>query len=659
MPRVVGKSVRPPEGWVFEPTGHLAPDVNAGGFNETTFDTLYVWAKEKQYGLTPQFAAPFYQDGWIIACRYTVTTDAWETTEKWLGDGKWQPRQTRAERVSLGIYNFMGSNGIAYLNRCSWCETTGLNSHFVGGRDSKQRFCANCCKPCTGEGCSGYISIHAQVADEKDKCTICCPRKRCKYCRRYHAEAGMLVGADGKYVCKECEAEYRCTECAAFSDQVFPQDDGTRLCGSCQGARIDAERIPHEKWDEGELPKGGSLRLAALVNRPVRVISIETEVDGDAHALANTLYNAGYIREGFVESYSTKCPDTSSWPAFLKHDGSVTGGELIHYLMQFDKAEHANSVKEILAKLRSLQKVGKVEYNANCGGHIHIDAHNFSTDNIWRLVTGYNYLEDVIFRLAGAGCSYGHRTLVAGHDRANNGRGYSHPTAKGPWGVKSNAFRACMGQDRMTGLNFKPYQNAVEYCACGAGADNLRNCTCVLPKCTIEWRVWNSTGNPRILHGWLAFMQSLHAWADTPKEMTNVEEDAYPTFGWTKKKWQETGLGHRKVALERVRWIFEKLVFSANEKDSLLYAFGETDIEFPDGFLDELREIPSPRNRTVVAPRNTCIRATKLAVKQPDRKVFGNVLNDPLYVRGAPERRYLNAAERLADQAYRNAAGRR
>lgn len=647
MPTVVGRTVQPPEGWEFE-NGKLRPFE----FNEANFDALYAWAKAKNYGLKPDFQDPWYQDGWRIACRYTVTTDSWNITEKWLGDGKWQPRPQRANRVSIGkVTHTDAGNGAEYFNRCAWCEAVGIASYYIGGPGNRQRYCANCCKPCDTEGCSEYRSIQDRVANETGKCERCCPRSRCIACRQWHAEEVMLTTDEGEPVCVECDTHHRCSECNTFARQgTLIQNDGTKLCGACHGARIDAERVPHEKFEDDELPKGGSLKLASLSNRPVRILSIETEVDGDKHALANTLYNEGLVREAFVEGYSTACPDGTTWPAFLKHDGSVTGGELINYLIQFDKVSHANSVKDVFAKLRSLEKLGKVAYNANCGGHIHIDAHNFSTDNIWRLVTGYNYLEDVIFRLAGAGHEYGHRTLVPGHDAANNGRGYSHPTAKGPWGVKSNAYRACMGQDRMTGLNFKPYQNAVQYCACGSGAENLRSCTCVLPKCTIEWRVWNSQGNIRILHGWLAFMQSLHAWADTPKEMTQAEEDEFPSFGWTRKKWASTTAGHQKVALERVRWVFENLVFSAEEKDSLLYAFSKTDIVFPEGYLDELRELPTPKNRSVKAPRNTCTRAAKLTVQKPERKVYGDAKADP---------NYRAIRERLRFNEIRRAGGRR
>jgi len=173
----------------------------------------------------------------------------------------------------------------------------------------------------------------------------------------------------------------------------------------------------------------------------------------------------------------------------------------------------------------------------------------------------------------------------------------------------------------MTGLNFQPYLGAVSYCSCGAGVENLRACKCVLPRCTIEWRVWNSQGNPRILHGWIAFMQSLHAWADSAREMTNDEEKEYPPLAWTKLAWKDTSQGHKNIALERVKWIFGNLVFTDAERDSLIYAFKQTDIEFPDGFWNEIQDIPAPKNRTVKAPRNCTIRQVPIEIVKPDRKV--------------------------------------
>lgn len=619
--QVIGRAVKPPEGWEFV-DGILQPKQE---FSSTTFNTLYAWAKERKYGLEPQ-ESYWIQSGYSIHCKYKVFTDSWNTTLTHLGDGTWQINaRSNAKKLSLGHFAYYSPGGALYSNSCGHCGRYGLATWYV----HNTRLCSTCSTPCVRE-CGNRVYIHGDDGPDKGVCLSCIPRERCHSCGIQHPLD--KIEEVGKYkFCKSCADKRRCSNCNEIEVAGIKALGGKLLCKGCYGNALDSERLPHEKFTPEELPKGGSLKIESLVNRPVRIVSIETEVDGDPNALANTLYNEGLVREAFVESYGTECPDTSSWPAFLKYDGSVTGGELINFLLDFNKDEHADSFRNVLSKLRSLEKIEKVKYNANCGGHIHIDAHNFSSDNVWRLLTVYNYLEDVIFRLAGAGHKYGHRTLVEGHDRANHGRGYSHPTPKGPWGIKSGAYNAVARQDRMTGLNFQPYLGAVEYCACGAGAENLRSCKCTLPKCTIEWRVWNSQGNPRIIHGWIAFMQALHAWADTPREMTNEEEQQYPVLAWTKQPWKKTSAGHRKIALERVKWIFENLVFTDAERDSLVYAFEKTDIEFPNGFLDDCRATPAPKNRTVKAPRHCSARKKEIEISKPERKVFGDARTDPHY----------------------------
>lgn len=621
--QVIGRVVSAPTGWAWS-NGILQP---TGEFNATTFDALYKWAKQKKYGLEPQIDSPqdIYSGGFFfsnVICTYKVYQDSWELTKRWLGEGVWSHKKESSNKHSLGRISVL-LNGVEYWNSCSYCERKGLARCTTRDSSGSLWLCPVCSTPCSTEGCEEWVNKHFRLKGDKTKCSKCYPRVRCYFCKWYTSKDKAEEFSDKFFACTECAADRRCSSCNKITQLPLKALKGRHICGNCYADEFDKERIPHEAFAPDELPVGGSLRLGNLPNRPVRVLSIETEVNGDPTALANTLYNCGLVREPFVESYGSRVPEESTWPAFLKYDGSVTGGELINYLLKLDTDEHAESLKNVLSKMRSLEKLGKVDFAFNCGGHVHIDAHNYSSDNVWRLLTGYNYLEDVIYRLAGAGHKYGHRTLVPGHDSANGGRGYSVNTVKGPWGVKSGAFRAIANQDRMTGLNFQPYLQAANYCRCGSGAENLRSCTCTLPKCTIEWRVWNTQGNPRILHGWLAFMLSLHAWADTPKEMTKAEEEEYPVLAWDRIPWKSLKSARQKEVLGRVEWIFQNLVFTDEEKDSLLYAFDKTDIQFPDGFLNDLRALPAPKNRSVKAPRNCTLRQAVIRVSPPDEKVFG------------------------------------
>ena len=647
--RVVGVTVKPPNGWIFS-NGYLVPVGNV--FTEAGFNAVYAWAKGNRYGLEPNMDNYLYMpNGMVVYCHYTVYTDSWAITEKWFGDGTWTINN---ETYSIGCTEVM-RGGVTYWNQCAQCMRGGLATYSVGRKGQERRLCSACSKACSTRGCKHHINSNAAAMTAKDirnKCESCAPRERCRFCSVWHPLTSVekIVGdSEGKFACKTCADQHRCQECGTVPISALVPLKGKKMCQTCYGKSIEKERLEYEKFDPEELPKGGSMQMESLRNRPIRVISVETEVNGHPGSIASTLYNCGLVREPRVESYGTPCPDTSAWPAFLKYDGSVTGGELINFLMEMDKREHARSFLNVLSKMRSLEKLDKVDYSYNCGGHIHIDAHNFSTDNVWRLVTGYNYLEEVIFRLAGAGSEFGHRTLVPGHDAANHGRGYSHPTQKGPWGIKSNVHRALAQQDRMTGLNFVPYFRAVQNCSCGCGGDRLRSCKCTLPKCTIEWRVWNSTGNPRILHAWLAFMQSLHAWADSAKEMTADEEKALPPFAWTKKKFSQTTVQHRTRIFQRVRWIFENLVFTDAERDSLKYAFEHTDIKFPDGFWEEVARIPTPKNRVVKAPRNCSVRRHAISVAIPRKKQYDV---DAMVV-PAPRRRRNVAPRFVVERRYR------
>lgn len=520
------------------------------------------------------------------------------------------------------------------LKCCRSCYRTGLTVAPVSRISSNGAtldLCADCVKKC--KACDVLIPKQEAITYGIESCSTCSPTFKCSGCnRRKNKDVGQDIalytttGAplyEGKRtICETCFANI-CTSCdKVFHRGVVLKEVGDeKLCPICIEERMlkDFEKL--EKFRLEELPQGG-LTVSSLSSRPFRTISIETEVDGNRHIFAKTLYKSGIVRYPEVEGYGTRTPDTSTWPAFLKHDGSVTGGELISFMLELNKREHAESLKTTLRKLRALELSGIIEFNPNCGGHIHIDATGFSQANVWRLLTIWNYVEDFTFRLAGSGHKYGHRTLVPGHDIANRGRGYSHPTVKGPWGLKSTAAQAFGAQDRMCGLNFQPYLGAIRNCLCDAVInDKWDKCKCELPKCTIEWRVWNSQRNPRILHAWIAYMQAMHAAADDIEPDVNWETK-HPALAWTKLPYNKTTDAHRKLLRERIEWLFANLILTGNERDSLVYAIKNSDI--PVSTADERQwlsikgpSLSSPYRKAprvmVCAPRNR-----KIVCKPPD-----------------------------------------
>lgn len=622
--------LKPPAGFSW-----VGDALTSDGTNKTVKNIagLYKWAKEHGIGLVPNgdyiYVSDNYHDAYVYS-GFKATPKKFESqTVKYFGTGTFVGGCGHSHPVGTWKCDLEGGR-FGLVLTCQGCYRGGLKVSKILTDIGSVWLCAMCYDTCTKCGTEPvYLAQRSRYkGDAKTQCNKCCPVYKCQGCGGYTAEHEgkfevKLHGSAVKFIiCYDCHSGKICDICGCWAGRGAKPSviEGKRHCSPCATKHADKERAKHEKWDAEELPTTGNLVIPSLPERPYRIVSIETEVDGDKDYLSNTLYNCGIVRVPVVESYGTPPPEKSEWAAFLKHDGSVSGGELISYLLQLDKSDHADAFLTTLSKVRSLAKVGKVQFNSNCGGHIHIDAHNFDSANVWRLLTTWNFLEDVIYRLAGAGHSYGHRTQDPGHDRANNGRGYANTPAKGPWGVKSTARAAWMAQDRMCGLNFKPYINAISSCICGAaGRDRLRECTCSLPKCTIEWRVWNSQGNPRIIHAWIAFMQAVHAFADVDEEPTAQFEQEHPTLAWTLKKFSQTTLSHQKAVKERLEWIFGNLVLTEAERDSLIYTIKQTDMKsLGDAYIEGLRKIPAPKNvapRKEVTPRFA--RAKKIVIKEP------------------------------------------
>ena len=365
--------------------------------------------------------------------------------------------------------------------------------------------------------------------------------------------------------------------------------------------------------------------------RPFRAISIETEIDGSKTDVARSLYACGVIGTDHVMSYGTHPGEAHPHVAFLKHDSSVTCGEVIFDRIYLDNLAHAKGLRIAMEKMRQLEKKGTIAYNPNCGGHIHVDASGYGFYDLLRLMVLFGYLEEPIFRLAGAGKQYGHRSLFKGYDRAHAGRGYSNPVTKGPFTdpvVAMNSFRV---QHRNSGLNITKYMAArcrskkcnllpvrdgddvvdqeVEirltqwlnsYTRDNDGIppsnemisderqylqDTMRKrvavdyklCTCPKEQHTIEWRVWNAQGNPRIMFAWIALMQALHAYSWRPADAPSYREHEHKTpLGWERRPFDGSDLKYLAQAKERVEFMFTELPLRDVEKDALAYTFMRT-----------------------------------------------------------------------------------
>lgn len=351
-------------------------------------------------------------------------------------------------------------------------------------------------------------------------------------------------------------------------------------------------------------PRG--FRFEEPEGRPFRICSVETEVDGAGTELAADLHKHGIVSHPHVQEYRYKPPSRHEHIAFLKFDGSVTGGELIFDKLDLTNPTHAAAMLRAHERLRDLEKNGDIQYNPNCGGHIHMDATGYGFYDLVRLMTLFGFCEEPIFRLAGAGKTYGHRTLYAGYDRANHGAGYSDPISKGPFSSPQVIWNTIRSQKRMSGLNTTLYLAQKDANGYGHGGTLCRGtckgareflkpkkdtygeivqrgifdkktCTCPKDKNTLEWRVWNAQGNPRILYAWIALMQAMHAHAWRPADDPKYKKhDPMPPFTWTWRPFSKLTQDERRLAQDRVQFMFHELPLTAEEKDALRYAFMRT-----------------------------------------------------------------------------------
>lgn len=523
------------------------------------------------------------------------------------------------------------------LNTCASCQMSFIKLYKVFTQTGESRwYCSTCSRECEKKGCAG------RTVGAGDACGVCDPRTICPICARYKPVSGCIkvedeaaaarlrlrservIGGrrargqvDDVFVCEPCAKTHYCNEC-----KTHRWDEGTKggVCVLCRDKATEAKRVVYEKFPKDWLPKDGNLLIPSSQTRSFRTISYEMEVEGDGELLARTLYRCGLVPIPRVGTYH-QYPDTdATYPCFLKHDGSVSGGELIAYLLNLDDPKHAEAFLDMCRKVHSLVKLGKIQHTDQCGGHIHIDAHNFSYGDVWRLVTGFGYIEDVVYRISAAGSPGGHRTIT--NKRPRNGVGYAASPVKGPFGSKGVLGQSIKGQQRHHGLNFTPYLAAARNCECGAQAyEDSKNCKCNLGKATIEWRLFDSTHNPRILHAWIALVQALHAWSEGDEDPTADWEKQYPAMPWTCLPFDKTTKAHKDTAKQRLEWIFQYLPLTDGERDSLCYAIKESDMaslgsDFIDSLLDIRPQNEFPQKKPARNPARRQ-RAIKIEVPTP------------------------------------------
>jgi hypothetical protein len=449
---------------------------------------------------------------------------------------------------------------------CVECGVFGITLHLKGA------LCSRCCGTCEYKSCNAPTTPHAKL------CAVHDPKEPCFHCGVSTSTSKLknqkIEGVGTRKLCPSC-LTLVCPECGGFGSRVVTVV-GKKMCLSCKDALSDKEVERCPGTPEVDIPRSGSLVIPGLPERPSRTITVEIEYDSDhASWVAGYFFRKGFTSSASIANYSATGEARTAYPCLLKSDGSVTGGELVAFMFNLDDEKHATILLDLLDTCNKLKQAKKIRFSVNAGGHIHQDAHNISVADGFALVTVFNYLEDTLHRIAGAGDD-GHQWTHRALHGNNHG---SHAVLKGPFGSK-RAFGAKMREFSRAALNIQHFVNAMANCSCGAREYEAWNeCTCVLPKNTVEWRVFNPTISPRVLHGWVAMIQSISAYATA----IEINEADFPVFEFVRQKVEHMLADAKgkwaKKSEERLAWMFTHLPMTADEKDSLLYSIKKSELK--------------------------------------------------------------------------------
>jgi hypothetical protein len=425
------------------------------------------------------------------------------------------------------------------------------------------------CSPgtCAAEHCArrigsewAYCGVHAYVR-------AYCPGCRSRLQAITESEAlDNYTLIDETWFCNDCEGNV-CRGCTDVPDYggVTLNDDGVPYCSDC------ITQSATESLADDDTVSNTNLRLRTIPGREmIRRCGIEIEGgrgSGNGRSLARALHTAGLSHSSEVQGYHR---GSDGGFAHVENDASVDW-ELVIGPVNMAETNDVRQLNQTVRMVRDMVHDGTLKLDLRCGLHIHVGAERVGMDGAFRLNRLFAYLEDPIFRLAAARWPM---------HRACSGSDYATPVDKRA--QNPGQFGRSVEGNRYAALSFQNYINAMlARCSCGASRyDDWANCTCPdLGKCTFEFRVFNSTANPRKLHAYLSLTQALVAKALSMPDFTN---DELPFMEFRASTFKEMGPSAQSAMVEmwepRVRWMFNELPLTDFEKESLLYCVKNSEL---------------------------------------------------------------------------------
>lgn len=480
----------------------------------------------------------------------------------------------------LAYTQVCGSQGIACAD-CHVCPDWGDRTFSM----QDGRFvCSSCYHACEDEECE------VQCGRNTRYCATHGVSATCDHCGEFmqahiNEESPWNSAANFDVLCGDCYASV-CPNCDRHynSEFTFSSEMDAYVCRRCFMAL--AYGGNEEELDRDVTMASRALRIPTIPGREsIRTCGVEIEGatgTGNGNDLAQALYNNNLSAVDGVMGYHHG-PGEESF-AHVERDSSVDWEVVMGPFNPADVAD-VGMLNETVRTVREMVHDGVLALDLRAGLHIHVEAARVSLDGAFNLNSLFAYLEDVIFRLGAARWPI-HRAIANEH--------YTQPIPKGLRKLQFARHHHSSDDSRYYALSFANYFDRIfNNCGCGAVRyDSWEECTCDLGKCTFEFRVFNTTANPRKLHAYLALTQALVAKAMTMGRIDNPAE-TFPALSFAAKRFKDMSDTEQTLLVEewqaRLTWLFSELPLTDDEKESLIYCLRYSELESVGGeFIDTL-----------------------------------------------------------------------
>lgn len=492
---------------------------------------------------------------------------------------------------------------LPYTVRCDedtylYCRDCGAQPNDVAEREMSLFYdlttdsflCSGCGHPCEAEGCENHTRTSVRWCDEhgqSQSCRVCGTQMEVPA----GEEVPWIETPDMSAVCVGCQTEL-CASCQRYTPgRLTHVSNVGNLCRRCWIVELTGGN----ESEEFDADNTAIASIPTIEGREViRLCGIEIEGangTGNGNDLAHALYENDLSETDEMTGYHGG-RDTGF--AHVERDSTVDWEVVMGPLNAADPDE-VLLVNQTMRTIRTMVKDGKLGLDLRAGCHIHVEAARVSLDGAFNLNTLFGYLEDVMFRLGAARWPI-HRAI------ANDE--YTIPVLKEERRLAFARFHEREDTHHYA-LSFSNYfARMLNNCQCGAiRYDSWEDCTCSLGKCTFEFRVFNTTANPRKLHAYLALCQAMVAKAIELGRLSDPLGE-FPTQQFYAGRFKDMAPGLQESTVSewqsRLHWMFRELPLTDEEKSSLAYCVRHSELaSIGEDFINEL--LPQQQIQEVIA----------------------------------------------------------